>query len=105
MIAIVESGYTGLAHFANFFFVFATWSCATSTLFITSRVLYSLAMNDRLPFERLNHRLKTTTANGVPRNAVIASALSGALGFLGSKKDSKPQMVSYLISSVYFEQS
>ncbi|KAF8244072.1 hypothetical protein K440DRAFT_663699 [Wilcoxina mikolae CBS 423.85] len=90
MIAIVESGYIRLAHFTNFFFVFATWSCATSTLFISSRVLYSLAMNNKLPFNQLNYRLKTTTADGVPRNAVYAAALSGLLGFLGAGK--KPQM-------------
>ncbi|KAF8533397.1 amino acid permease-domain-containing protein [Trichophaea hybrida] len=90
MIAIVESGYIRLAHFTNFFFVFATWSCATSTLFISSRVLYSLAENNKLPFRQLNYRLSTTTVDGVPKNAVYAAALSGLLGFLGAGK--KPQM-------------
>lgn len=97
MIAMVEKGYYRLAKFTNVVFVFLTWSCAVSNLFIGSRTLYALAGDNHVPrIGNITQSLATTTRRGVPLSALIFCTLWGFFGILGLGDHQKAQKVLYI---------
>jgi amino acid transporter len=82
VIAVVESGLPGLAHFFNAVFVLSAFSCAANFLFLSSRVLYTLSLLGQTGPEWITRRLQQCRG-GVPTRAVFVSALLALLGYMG----------------------
>ena len=82
VIAVVESGLPRLAHFFNAIFILSAFSCAANFLFLSSRVLYTLALLGQTGPEWITRRLQQCHW-GVPTGAVIFSALMTLLGYMG----------------------
>lgn len=82
VIAVVESGLPGLAHFFNAIFVLSAFSCAANFLFLSSRVLYTLALLGQTGPEWITRRLRECHS-GVPTRAVFASASLSLFGYMG----------------------
>ena len=94
IIAMAEAGFVRLAHVTNAYFIFSTWSCATSNMYSASRILYSLASNRYMPaFGLVRHKLASTTARGVPLNSIVACSFFGLLGLLGVGGQGRAQNV------------
>jgi len=75
-------GRAGLAFAAgvmNAVVLTALLSSGTSSMYASTRILYGLAISGRAP-----RALARLTANGVPRNALLATTAVGALCFLSS---------------------
>ncbi|KIM93692.1 hypothetical protein OIDMADRAFT_173067 [Oidiodendron maius Zn] len=82
VIAVVEGGLPRLAHFFNAIFILSAFSCAANFLFLSSRVLYTLALLGQTGPEWITRRLQQCHW-GVPTGAVIFSALMTLLGYMG----------------------
>jgi len=82
IIAVVEAGLPGLAHFFNAAFVFSCLTCAMSSMYIASRVLHTLALRDQTGPEFITRRLRRCRS-GVPVRAVLATALMMLIGYMG----------------------
>lgn len=83
IIAMAEAGFFRLARVTNAYFIFSTWSCATSNMYSASRILYSLALNRYMPaFGLVRDKLASTTSRGVPLKSIATCSLFGLLAFL-----------------------
>lgn len=82
VIAVIEAGLPGLAHFFNAIFILSAFSCAANFLFLSSRVLYTLALLEQTGPEWITRRLQQCNS-GVPTRAVFASGLLTLLGYMG----------------------
>lgn len=87
LIAAVEAGYKKLPIALNLFYAFAAWSAGTTSLYASSRTLYSMAEKGRIPWSYLNRKLTETGVGGVPRNAVYVSSLFGFLAYITTSND------------------
>ncbi|KAK6514812.1 hypothetical protein TWF506_007174 [Arthrobotrys conoides] len=74
LIAIIEAGIPILPHILNAFFVFSGFASAVNSLYVSSRVLYSLAKKDMVWPISFRKRLKVTcrmkSLQGIPSAAV-----------------------------------
>jgi amino acid transporter len=86
IIAVVEAGIPMAAHFFNAVFVFSSFTCAINSLYVSSRVLHTLALQDQTGPEWLTHRLRQCR-NGVPVRAVLATSTVGLIAFMGRSGD------------------
>lgn len=82
IIAAVEAGLPHLAHFFNAMFVFSAFSCAINTLYVSSRVLHTMALLGYTGPEWITKRLRATRT-GVPVRAVLASGTLLLVGYVG----------------------
>lgn len=82
IIAVVEAGLPQLAHFFNAMFVLSAFSCAINFLYLSSRVLYTLALLEETGPDWITRRLRQCRS-GVPTRAVFVSALLTLLGYMG----------------------
>ncbi|KAK3385885.1 proline-specific permease [Podospora didyma] len=82
IIAAVEAGMPGLAHFLNGVYVFSSVTCCSNNVYVASRVLHTLALRGQTGPEFITRRLRACRS-GVPVRAVIVSALVALLGYMG----------------------
>ncbi|TGO57403.1 hypothetical protein BOTNAR_0202g00070 [Botryotinia narcissicola] len=82
VIAVVEAGLPALAHFFNAIFAFASFTCAINSMYVASRVLHTLALQDQAGPEFIARRLRQTRS-GVPIRAVLATAAMALVAFMG----------------------
>ncbi|PGH11512.1 hypothetical protein AJ80_07078 [Polytolypa hystricis UAMH7299] len=82
VVAVVEAGLPAVAHFFNAMYLFSAFTCAINSMYVASRVLYSLALRDETGPEFITRRLRQCR-NGVPLRAVFVTASLMLLGFLG----------------------
>ncbi|PQE07454.1 proline-specific permease protein [Rutstroemia sp. NJR-2017a BBW] len=82
VIAVVEAGLPAAAHFFNAIFVFASFTCAINSMYVASRVLHTLALQDQTGPEFITRRLRQTRS-GVPIRAVLATAAMALVAFMG----------------------
>ena len=82
VIAVVEAGIPVAAHFFNAMFVFASFTCAINSMYVASRVLYTLALQDQTGPDFITRRLRQCRS-GVPVRAVLATAAMMLVAFLG----------------------
>ncbi|KAJ5160722.1 amino acid permease [Penicillium canariense] len=76
-IALQKAGWQGAPNLINVFILTASFSAINSAIYISSRVLYSLATLGRAPAF-----LKKTTSRGVPIYAAILSNLMGLVAIM-----------------------
>lgn len=81
VIAAVEAGLPGMAHFYNAMFLVSTLTCGINSLYVASRVLHTLALREQTGPQFITRRLQRCTA-GVPVRTVLLSALMMFLGFM-----------------------
>lgn len=82
VIAVVEAGLPAMAHFFNAIFAFASFTCAINSMYVASRVLHTLALQDQAGPEFIARRLRQTRS-GVPIRAVLATAAMALVAFMG----------------------
>ncbi len=82
IIAVVEAGLPSMAHFYNAIFVFASFTCAINSMYVASRVLHTLALQDQTGPEFITSRLRACRS-GVPVRAVLVTAAMMMVGFMG----------------------
>jgi yeast amino acid transporter len=82
IIAVVEAGIPSAAHFFNAIFVFSSFTCAINSLYVASRVLHTLALQDQTGPEFITRRLRQCRS-GVPIRAVLATVAMMLIGFMG----------------------
>jgi len=82
LIAAVEAGLPGFAHFFNAFYVFSAFTCAINSMYVGSRVLYSLALRGQTGPEFITRRLRNCRS-GVPMRAVLATGCVMLVAFMG----------------------
>jgi amino acid transporter len=82
IIAVVEAGIPQAAHFFNSIFVFSSFTCAINSMYVASRVLYTLALQDQTGPEFITKRLRACRS-GVPVRAVLATGGIMLIGYLG----------------------
>ncbi|TGO70495.1 hypothetical protein BELL_0717g00030 [Botrytis elliptica] len=82
VIAVVEAGLPALAHFFNAIFAFASFTCAINSMYVASRVLHTLALQDQAGPEFIARRLRQTRS-GVPIRAVLVTAAMALVAFMG----------------------
>jgi amino acid transporter len=82
IIAVVEAGLPAAAHFFNAIFVFSSFTCAINSMYIASRVLYTLALQDQTGPEFITKRLRSCRS-GVPIRAVLATATMMLIAYMG----------------------
>jgi amino acid transporter len=82
IIAVVEAGLPTVAHFFNAMFVFASFTCAINSMYVASRVLHTLALQDQTGPEFITSRLRSCRS-GVPVRAVLVTAAMMMVGFMG----------------------
>jgi amino acid transporter len=82
IIAVVEAGLPGAAHFFNAVFVFASFTCAINSMYVASRVLHTLALQDQTGPEFITSRLRSCRS-GVPIRAVLVTATMMMVAFMG----------------------
>ena len=82
IIAVVEAGLPTLAHFFNAMFVFSSFTCAINSLYIASRILHTLALQDQTGPEFITRRLRQCRS-GVPQRAVMVTAFMMLIGYMG----------------------
>lgn len=99
VIAVVESGLPRLAHFFNAIFILSAFSCAANFLFLSSRVLYTLALLGQTGPEWITRRPQLCQS-GVPTRAVLFSALVTLLGYMG-RTGSPGEVISF--SAIFLE--
>lgn len=78
-IALQKAGWQGAPNLINVFILTASFSAINSAIYISSRVLYSLADLGRAPAF-----LKKTTTRGVPIYAAILSNLMGLVALINA---------------------
>jgi len=83
IIAVVQAGIPAAAHFFNAMFLFSALTSAATNLYVSSRILYSLALLDQTGPEFITRRLRQCYS-GVPIRAVFASAAMMLLGYMGT---------------------
>jgi yeast amino acid transporter len=83
VIAVVEAGIPSAAHFFNAMFLFSALTSGTTDLYVSSRILHSLALQDQTGPEFITRRLRQCY-NGVPVKAVFASAAMMLIGYMGT---------------------
>ncbi|KAI0133648.1 amino acid permease [Xylariales sp. AK1849] len=76
-IALVNAGWAGASNLLNVIMITAQFSSVNSAIYISSRILVSLAVNGRAPkfFAR-------TTSNGTPINAIVFSNAIGLISIM-----------------------
>jgi len=82
IIAVVEAGIPTAAHFFNAIFVFSAFTCGVNSLYVASRVLHTLALQDHTGPEFITRRLRQCRS-GVPTMAVLASSVIVLIGYMG----------------------
>ncbi|KAH8812741.1 proline-specific permease [Xylogone sp. PMI_703] len=82
IIAVVEAGIPQVAHFFNAVFVFSAFTCAVNSMYIASRVLHTLAIQDQTGPEWITKRLRACR-NGVPIRSVLVTGALMMIGFMG----------------------
>jgi amino acid transporter len=82
VIAVVEAGIPTLAHVFNAVFVFSSFTCAINSMYVSSRVLHTLALQDQTGPEWFTSRIRQCR-NGVPVRAVLVTAAMMMLAFMG----------------------
>jgi len=86
IIACVEAGIPKAAHFFNAVFVFSSFTCAINSTYVSSRVLYTLALHDQTGPEWITRRLKQCRS-GVPVRAVLATGAMMLISYMGRSGD------------------
>lgn len=76
-IALLSVGLCRFSSIANGFFVFFAVSCGNAQLYVSSRTLYSLALQNKAP-----KFMTYCNRQGIPYNAVLFSASFGLLSFI-----------------------
>ncbi|KAK0105446.1 hypothetical protein ONS96_004833 [Cadophora gregata f. sp. sojae] len=82
IIAVVEAGIPAAAHFFNAVFVFSSFTCAINSMYVASRVLHTLALQDQTGPEFITRRLRACRS-GVPIRAVLVTAGMMLIGYMG----------------------
>lgn len=82
IIAVVQAGMPAAAHFFNAIFVFSSFTCAINSMYVASRVLHTLALQDQTGPEFITRRLKSCRS-GVPIRAVLVTAAMMMVAFMG----------------------
>ncbi|KAK4207832.1 amino acid permease-domain-containing protein [Rhypophila decipiens] len=82
VIAVVEAGLPQLAHFLNAFYLFSAFTCAANNIYVSSRILHTLALRRQTGPEFITKRLRQCR-RGVPVRAVLVSSLGWLLGYMG----------------------
>jgi amino acid transporter len=83
VIAVVEAGLPALAHFFNAIYVLASFTCAINSMYVGSRVMYTLALHGQTGPEFITRRLRQCHL-GVPIRAVLVSACFMMVSFMGA---------------------
>ncbi|KAK6355688.1 hypothetical protein TWF718_000081 [Orbilia javanica] len=87
LIAIIQAQIPVLPHILNAFFVFSGFASAVNSLYVSSRVLYSLANRDMVWPKPLQRRLKVTcrmrALQGIPAAAVGTGWIVAFAAILG----------------------
>ena len=81
IIAVVEAGLPQMAHFLNAFYLFSALSCAANNIYVSSRVLHTLALRGETGPEFITKRLRQCRS-GVPIRAVLVSSCGWLLGYM-----------------------
>lgn len=87
VIAVVEAGMPAAAHFFNAMYLFSAFTCAINSMYVASRVMYTLALRDQTGPEFITSRLRQCR-NGVPLRAVLVTCALMLLGYLGAASTS-----------------
>lgn len=82
IIAVVEAGLPSLAHFFNAIFALSSVTCAINSMYVASRVLHTLALQDQTGPDFITHRLRQCRS-GVPVRAILLTAAVMLIGFMG----------------------
>ena len=82
IIAVVEAGIPSAAHFFNAIFVLASFTCAVNSMYVASRVLYTLALQDQTGPQFITRRL-CQCKWGVPSRSVLVTGCLMMLAFMG----------------------
>ncbi|KAI9046855.1 hypothetical protein LZ554_008934 [Drepanopeziza brunnea f. sp. 'monogermtubi'] len=82
IIAVVEAGIPSAAHLFNAVFVFSSFTCAINSMYVASRVLHTLALQDQTGPEFITRRLRACRS-GVPTRAVLVTAAMMLIGYMG----------------------
>jgi amino acid transporter len=82
IIAVVQAGIPMVAHFFNAVFTFSAFTCAINSLYVASRVLHTLALQDQTGPQFITRRLRQCRS-GVPIRAVLASAAMLLVAYMG----------------------
>ncbi|KAL5324908.1 hypothetical protein ACEPPN_006027 [Leptodophora sp. 'Broadleaf-Isolate-01'] len=82
IIAVVEAGIPSAAHFFNAIFVLSSFTCAINSMYVASRVLHTLALQDQTGPEFITRRLRACRS-GVPIRAVLVTAAMMLIGYMG----------------------
>jgi amino acid transporter len=91
IISVVEAGLPNLAHFFNAVFIISEFSCAIGALYIASRALHTLALQDQTGPEWIARRLRACRG-GVPVRAVLATGAVAVISYMG--RSGTPLLVS-----------
>ncbi|TGJ72782.1 hypothetical protein EYR41_004652 [Orbilia oligospora] len=87
LIAIIEAGIPILPHILNAFFVFSGFASAVNSLYVSSRILYSLAKRDMVWPKSFQKRLKVTcrmkSLQGIPSAAVGTGWIVALVSIVG----------------------
>jgi amino acid transporter len=94
IIAVVEAGIPTVAHFFNAIFVMSSFSCAINSMYVASRVLYTLALLGQTGPVFITRRLRQCRS-GVPRTAVLTTAAMSIIAFMG--RTGSPSLVSGIV--------
>ena len=97
VIAVVEAGLPRMAHFFNVIYVFSSFTCATSSMYVASRVLHTLALQNQTGPEFITSRLRLCRS-GVPVRAVFVTGAMMLIGFMG--RTGFPGAVSLLLEKL-----
>ncbi|KAL2362760.1 hypothetical protein RJZ56_004343 [Blastomyces dermatitidis] len=83
LIAVVQGGLPAAAHFFNAIYLFSAFASGINTMYVSSRVLHTLALRDQTGPEFITRRLRQCH-NGVPLRAVSVTGALMCLGYLGT---------------------
>lgn len=101
IIAVVEAGLPQLAHLFNAIFVLSSVTCAINSMYVASRVMHTLALQDQTGPEFITRRLRQCRS-GVPVRAILLTAAMMLIGFMG--RTGSPGVVS-LPSKIRFKKN
>lgn len=82
VIAVVEAGMPGLAHFFNAVFVLSAFTCAINSMYVATRVLHTLALRGQTGPEFITRRLRQCRS-GVPVRSVLATGALMMIAYMG----------------------
>ncbi|OAX81601.1 hypothetical protein ACJ72_04055 [Emergomyces africanus] len=83
LIAVVQGGLPAAAHFFNAIYLFSAFASGINTMYVSSRVLHTLALRDQTGPDFITRRLRQCH-NGVPLRAVLVTGALMCLGYLGT---------------------